>query len=138
MLFYVVEILVKMEGVFCCGMSHSTSSFYSLYNKLVNKMFYIHLNLLFSFRMPGSGPKYYCCIKCKKRTNSTNRWFISGPAYKAYRKHLGLVSYEDTDVTCMNCYAQFYRKKRTNTVSNVQDNSDPCTTYSDYKPQQKS
>lgn len=101
-------------------------------------MFYfIHLNLLFSFRMPGSGPKYYCCIKCKKRTNSTNRRFISGPAYKAYRKHLGLVSYEDTDVTCMNCYAQFYRKKWTNTVSNVQGNSDPCTTDSDYEPPAK-
>lgn len=91
---------------------------------------------MFFYRMPGTGPKEYQCIKCGKRTKPDNRRFISGPTYTDYRKFLNLFSWQDNDVTCINCYTQFYRQKKCLT-KRLADNQLSESENDDYEPPAK-
>ena len=64
-----------------------------------------------SCRMPGTGPKYFNCIDCGKRTRPLERLYVHRDPYLNYTKSLGLDSSQisQNDVACQKCFVKFKR-----------------------------
>ncbi|XP_056014968.1 uncharacterized protein LOC125654892 [Ostrea edulis] len=80
--------------------------------------------------MPGTGPKYFPCVLCNKRTKPRERRKITKPEIRFLQKHFFVSVKHEHDTLCNACRHKYYAsdRKSTNSKSEIGADDNYCPT----------